>query len=398
MRYSFANCLLDTESYQFLRDGAPVPLEPQVFDLLRCLAENAGHVVTKDQLVETIWDGRIVSDAAISARISAARAAVGDNGKAQAVIRTVVRRGVELVVPVEAAGAAPARPAPAPDPATVGRQRIRYATSRDGTRIAWAVSGSGPPLLRAGHHVTHLERDWQSGIWRPEFDRLGARHSLVRYDIRGAGLSDPLATGSGLDAHVEDMSAVIEAAGLDRFAMIATLQSTAVAIRYIAETPGRVSRLVVQCGYVRGRARRETAYGDPEADPSIALLREGWGDPLNGFMRAWLSMFLPGATRDELTEFIELIGAASSAAHIAEQRRVVDGLDAQAWLGRVAVPTLVIHPRNCVAHPLAEGQLIARSIPGAELMVVESTNVACMPSEPAWEEQLSATLDFLARG
>ncbi len=394
MRYSFANCLLDTESYQFLRDGTPVQLEPQVFDLLRCLAENAGQVVTKDQLIDRIWGGRIVSEAAISSRISAARAAVGDSGKAQAVIRTVVRRGVELVAPVEVIGPGPATPAPAPG----GRQKIRYATSRDGTRIAWAVSGAGPPLFRAGHHVTHLERDWQSSIWRPEFDRLGAGHSLVRYDIRGSGLSDPLAPGSGIETHVEDMAAVIEAAGLDRCAMIATLQSTPVAIRYIAENPGRITRLVVQCGYVRGRARRETAYADPEADPSIALLREGWGDPENGFMRAWLSMFMPGATRDELTEFIELIGAASSADHIAEQRRVVDGLDAEACLERVDVPTLVIHPRNCVAHPLSEGQLIARAIPGAELMVVESTNVACMPSEPAWEEQLAATLDFLDRG
>jgi DNA-binding winged helix-turn-helix (wHTH) protein len=393
MRYAFANCLLDTESYQFRRDGTPVPLEPQVFDLLRYLAEHAGQVVTKDQLIDTIWGGRIVSEAAISARISAARAAVGDTGKAQGIIRTITRRGFELVAPVEVTGHPPASPAPA----STSRQTIRYATSLDGSRIAWAVSGSGPPLLRAGHHVTHLERDWHSSIWRPEFDRLGAAHRLIRFDIRGSGLSDPLTPGSGIDTHVEDMAAVIDAAGLDQLAMIATLQNTPTAIRYIAENPGRVTRLVVQCGYVRGRARRETAYADPEADPSIALLREGWGDPDNGFMRAWLSMFMPGATREELTEFIELLGAASSPDHIAEQRRVVDGLYAEDCLDRVTIPTLVIHPRNCVAHPLAEGQLIARAIPGAELMVIESTNIACMPSEPAWEEQLSATLDFLAR-
>jgi len=402
MRYLFANCVLDTESYRFLRDGRPVPIEPQVFDLLRLLVENAGRIVTKDELIEAIWGGRIVSEATISARISAARAAVGDTGQAQAVIRTLVRRGFELVVPVERATAAPPASAPeveaGPAPKATERQRIRYAMSRDGAKIAWAVSGKGPPLLRAGHHVTHLERDWQSRLWRPEFDRLSAGHTLVRYDIRGSGLSDPLRPGDGIEAHVEDVAAVIEAAGLERFPMIATLQNTAVAVRYIAENPGRVSRLVILCGYVRGRAVRENAPADPDADPSIALLREGWGDPTNGFMRAWLSMFFPAARYEEITEFIELIGAACRPEDIAAQRRVVDSLDAEAWLGRVDAPTLVIHPRSCAPHPLSEGQLIARGVPNAELMVVDGSNVACLPSDPAWEDQIAATLAFLDEG
>ncbi len=397
MRYCFANCVLDTARYRFFRDGAPVQIEPQVFDLLRLLAENAGQIVTKEQMIDAIWDGRIVSEAAISSRISAARSAVGDTGQAQRVIRTLVRRGFELAVPVETEGEPPG-PERQAAPAEAGRQRIRYVTSRDGARIAWSVAGEGPPIFRAGHHVTHLERDWTSSIWRPEFARLSAGNTLIRYDIRGSGLSDPLGAHDGIEQHVADMAAVIEAAGLDRFGMIATLQNTPVAIRYVAENPGRVDRLVIQCGYARGRARRETAYADQQADPSIALLREGWGDPANGFMRAWLSMFLPDATREELTEFIELIGAASRAEDIEAQRRVVDQLDAQEYLPQVDVPVLVIHPRNCAGHPLAEGQLIARAIEGAELMVIEGGNVCCLPSDPAWEDQMQATLAFLDRG
>ena len=73
MRYAFANCLLDTESYQFRRDGTPVPLEPQVFDLLRYLAEHAGQVVTKDQLIDTIWGG-VITGSSAAAGVLAVRA------------------------------------------------------------------------------------------------------------------------------------------------------------------------------------------------------------------------------------------------------------------------------------------------------------------------------------
>lgn len=394
MEYRFAGCSLDTSRHSLLRGGDEVHIEPQVFALLRLLVERPGDVVSRDEIIETVWNGRIVSDATIAARVSAARTAVGDDGKSQAVIRTVQRVGLQFVAPVEVVG--DTRPASG-EPAQA-RQKIRYATSRDGTRIAWAVSGSGPPLFRAGHHVTHLERDWQSRLWRPEFDRLGAAHTLVRYDIRGSGLSDAQAPDSGIEAHVEDMAAVIEAAGIDRFGMITTLQNTAVSIRYIADNPGRVTRLVVQCGYVRGRALRESAPADQDADPSIALLKEGWGDPSNGYMRAWIAMFLPDATRDEVTEFIELIGASCRPEDIADQRRLVDRLEAEAYLYRIDVPTLVIHPRNCAPHPLAEGQRIARGIAGAELMVIEGANVICVPSDPAWEDQMSATLRFLSEG
>jgi DNA-binding winged helix-turn-helix (wHTH) protein/pimeloyl-ACP methyl ester carboxylesterase len=398
MRYRFADCELDTDSYTLTRAGQPVAVEPQVFDLIRLLAENAGRLVTKDQMIEAIWQGRVVSEASISARISAARAAVGDTGQRQAVIRTQVRRGIEMVVPVEEL-ADPAAPADPPPPgAEPPRQRIRYTTSADGTRLAWSAAGKGAPLLRLGHHLTHLELDWNSLVWGPAFQALAERHTLIRYDIRGAGLSERHPARNGLEAQAEDLEAVAAAAGLERFPMIATLQATPVAIRWIADNPGRVSRLVIQCGYARGRALRENAPADPAADPSIALLREGWGDPGNGYMRAWTSMFLPLVTNEEMTEFIQLLGAASGPDTIVEQRRFTDGLGAEAFLEKVDAPTLIIHPRSCAAHPLEEAQLMAAKIPDAELMVVEGANVICAPSDPGFDMQMAATLDFIAAG
>ena len=165
MLYRFAGCELDTETFRFSRDGQPIALEPQVFDLLRLLVENAGRIVTRDQLIEAIWDGRIVSEATISARISAARTAVGDTGSRQAVIRTLVRRGIELVPPVETADDVTASAeTPSEKPSSPIRQHIRYTQSADGTRLAWSTAGNGPPLLRLGHHLTHLELDFNSMV------------------------------------------------------------------------------------------------------------------------------------------------------------------------------------------------------------------------------------------
>ncbi len=393
MRYKFADCLLDIDGHHFLRAGHEVSLEPQVFDLLHLLAENAGKLVSKDQMIEVVWNGRIVSEATVSARINAARTAVGDNGQDQAIIRTVPRRGIELIAPVEVAD----------DTAQVSaqtneRQKIRYTQSADGTQIAFATSGSGPPLLRASHHLSHLELDWNSPFWRPMFARLNGSYNVVRYDIRGAGLSDRNAQNRGIDYHVADMKAVADAAGLDCFPLLTTLQNTPVAIRFVAQNPDRVSRLVIHEGYVRGRGLRSGAPADQDADPIISLARDGWGQPDNGYMRAWVSMVMPGASYDEVTDMILLLSSATSADEIIEARKAIDLFTAEGFLDKVKVPTLVIHARNDTIHPLAEGRELAAGIPGAEFLVVESGGTLCIPSDPTWGEQMDAIMGFLGEG
>ena len=393
MRYLFSDCVLDAGAYTLTRAGQPVAVEPQVFDLLHLLAGNAGRLVTKDELVAEVWEGRIVSDATISTRINAARVAVGDSGKAQAVIRTVPRRGFELVADtrVEDADTKPDAPANA-------RQTIRYATSRDGTLIAWASSGDGPPLVRSGYHLTHLERDWTSPFWQAHFEALAQNHRLIRFDVRGTGLSEARFDGVDMDNSVDDLAAVIDAAGLDTFDHLTTLQSTPVSIRYIARNPGRVRKLVIQTGYARGRAHRGVAARNQELDPFLGMLRGGaWGDPTNGFTRAWVSTGFPSLTDKETTRLIEDFGIASSAEDVIASRLILDRFDARADMAALDLPTLVIHARNCTLHPLEEGRLVAAGIAGAEFLVVDSANVVAVPSDPTFEEQTTAILDFLAR-
>ncbi len=390
MIYRFGNCELDTTRYELHRGGVPVPVEPQVFDVLRLLTENAGSLVTKDQLIDDVWDGRIVSEATVSSRINAARVAVGDNGKDQNVIRTISRRGFQMVEEVtvsEEAGFAGASPL---------QQTIRFTSSPDGKSIAWSSVGDGSPVVYCWHHLSHLEMDWNCRLLERGLRAFSERHKLIRYDIRGSGLSDPIDDSDTIDQHVQDLIAVADAASLDRFPVVAVLQSAAVAVRAAARNPDRISRLVLHNGYARGRSLRENAPDQPEHDPFIALLNSGnWGNPEDAFMRAWATMVLPSATPDETTELIELISNSGTTRDALLQRNLIDRLDVTKDLAEVHCPTRVIHSRLCAIHPVVEGRRLAAGIPNAEFLEVDSANTFMISSDPALEKQLDATLSFL---
>ncbi len=104
MIYRFGDHLLDTESFRLTASGEEIAVEPQVFALLQFLIENHDRVVSKDEIFEHVWDGRIVSDGTLNSRINSARRAVGDDGKAQAVIKTFPRRGFKFVGDIAAGG------------------------------------------------------------------------------------------------------------------------------------------------------------------------------------------------------------------------------------------------------------------------------------------------------
>ncbi|MGB5706715.1 MAG: winged helix-turn-helix domain-containing protein [Arenicellales bacterium] len=100
MRYQSENFTLDTDDYSLMRNGVNHPIEPQVFDLLIYLIENRNRVVAREELLDQLWNGRIVSDSAINARLKEARKAVGDTGKQQRVIKTLHRRGYQFIADV----------------------------------------------------------------------------------------------------------------------------------------------------------------------------------------------------------------------------------------------------------------------------------------------------------
>jgi len=109
-------------------------------------------------------------------------------------------------------------------------QAIRFCTSQDGLRLAYATTGHGPAVVRAAHFLTHLEFDWESPVWRPWLAELSRDRLLVRYDGRGCGLSDRSPAPLSLDAWVADLEAVVDAAGLERFALFGCSQGCAVSV------------------------------------------------------------------------------------------------------------------------------------------------------------------------
>jgi hypothetical protein len=99
-------------------------------------------------------------------------------------------------------------------------QRIQFAPARSGLRLAYAISGSGYPVVRAPHWLTHLEADWQTPVWRRLLTDLSSRYTVVRFDQSGTGLSDPSVAAVSLDTLVDELASVVDAAGLDRFALL----------------------------------------------------------------------------------------------------------------------------------------------------------------------------------
>lgn len=397
MQYEFLDCWLDTDTREFTRNGLPNSLEPQVFDLLVFLLENHGRILSREELIHTIWSQRTVSDSAIDARISAVRSAVGDSGARQAIIKTVPRKGFRFIAEPTSSGDKNKPETQSPTviiKETRSAQRIRYCLSRDKTRIGYATTGNGTPLVRTGHWLTHLEHDWHSPIWHPFLKTLGESFSVTRYDQRGNGLSDWQLREFSLDRCVEDLEAVIEASGLERFVLFGSSQGAPVAVAYAARHPEQVSHLILQGGFVQGRMVRPSKDEVAQGEAILTLIRHGWGKPGGAFLKGFSSFFIPDSTKEQIDSLVDLQQKTTTAENAAIIRSAVDHFDVSALLNQVSVPTLVIHARNDSVQPLEQGQSIAAGIKNAEFVMLESSNHMILEQEPAWQVLFSEIRNF----
>ncbi|MBM3586201.1 MAG: alpha/beta fold hydrolase [Alphaproteobacteria bacterium] len=242
-------------------------LEPQVFDLLLHLIRNRDRVVSKDDLIASVWGGRIVSDSTLDSRINAARKAIGDSGSRQESIRTVPRKGFRFVADLREGS----RPPPVPEL----HHEVRFCTTADGVRIAYSEIGEGPPIVKVANWLGHLEFDLTSPIWRPYMAELSAGRRLIRHDARGNGLSDWNVADLSFEGYVRDVEAVVDAIGVERFALFGLSQGAAVAVAYAVRHPKRVSRLVLLSGFSRGRRRRGSARAAAQSEALLSLMRQG---------------------------------------------------------------------------------------------------------------------------
>ncbi len=275
-------------------------------------------------------------------------------------------------------------------------QQIRFCTSRDGTRIAYATCGAGPPLVWAANWVHHLELDWDGPVWRPWLSLLSRRHTLVRYDWRGCGLSDRRGVDFSFEKLVEDLEAVIEAAGLDKFIFFGMAAGSAIGMTYAVRHPERVSRLVLYASYVRNKlAGSPTPQEVEEAQARLKMMELGWPNDTPAYGQFYGSLHMPDASAEQSLSFADLFRRTTSPANAVALLRTFFGIDLHEIVPKVRCPTLVLHSRGDSIIRFEEGRSVAGLIPGARFVPIESRNHVLLETEPGWQQFVEALDDFL---
>jgi len=278
----------------------------------------------------------------------------------------------------------------------MANQHVRFCRSFDGAVIAYAVTGSGPPVVMLPSWLTHLEYQWKSVAWRPWLEALSTRYSLIRYDPRGCGLSDRNVDDLSFECWVRDFGAVVDAVGLDRFSVVGICQGGPVAIEFVGRQSKRVSNLVLYGTYARGRNRRTTVPEEPQkAKVMLEMMELGWAQEDHSFMRAFATQFQPEGSIEHLRSWCELQRVATSPHNAVRLTRVMFDVDVQESAARVGCPTLVVHPERDAAVPVEEGRLLAQIIPGARFLQLDSPNHFLLREEPAWATLVESLHAFL---
>jgi pimeloyl-ACP methyl ester carboxylesterase/DNA-binding winged helix-turn-helix (wHTH) protein len=393
--YEFADCELDLGRFELRRGGEVRPIEPQVFDVLLLLLRERHRVVSKEELLDTVWGDRFVSESALTSRIKALRKAVGDDGASQHIVRTVPRRGYQLIASVTERVSDPGTACTGG--AEVPEQQIRFCTTDDGVRLAYATMGAGRPLVKVANWLSHLDYDRETVVWRHWLAALAQRYLLVRYDERGCGLSDWDVSEFSFDAWVRDLESVVDAAGLERFPLLGISQGGPVAVAYAVRHPERVSRVVLLGSFVQGRRKRATSSEELElAEARIEMVRLTWGRPDPHYRQMFVSRFLPEGTQEEWRAFDELQRRSTSGENAWRFVQEFSDIDITDLAPKVSVPTLIACARREPENLFEQSRVLASLIPGSRLVPLDSCNHLLPERDPAWPHFLRELDAFLA--
>jgi class 3 adenylate cyclase/pimeloyl-ACP methyl ester carboxylesterase len=277
------------------------------------------------------------------------------------------------------------------------QQEIHFCQAKDGVQLAYARTGDGPVLVKTGHWMTHIEFDFESPIWRQLYRELSRDYSFIRYDARGNGLSDREVPDVRFEDFVDDLESVVDAAGVERFALLGISQGCAVSVAYAVRHPERVSHLVLLGGYAVGWKKRARTEADKQAgEAMLTLMRIGWGQENPAFRQMFTSQFIPDANKELTDWFNEFQRISCSPADAARNLLANGEADVTSLLSQVKVPTLVMHARNDARVPFESGRRLAAGIPGARFVPLESRNHIMLEGEPAVAQFLEELRSFLA--
>lgn len=369
MIFDFDGGEIDVARREIRRDGEVQHVEPQVFDVVRHLVDHRSRVVTREELLDSIWGDRFVTFSALSSRIKAARAALGDDGRAQRLIRTRHAVGFRFVgdVTVRLEGG----------DRTVSP--VRY-VEHGGAEIAFQVSGRGATadssdvrdderggeldIVLVPGFVSHLTMDWNEPNHARFLDGLGMLGRLIRFDKRGTGLSDRSSSLPDLDTRCGDVEAVMDAVGSTSAVVVGYSEGGPMAVRLAAKRPERCRALVLYGTYAK-RIRSDDYPWAPTREERLAYaaeVQDEWA------FEADLRRMCPSADDAMAHWWGERCRASANPRAVRELIETNSEVDIRGDLGQVNVPTLVLHRSDDGDARVDEGRYIAEHIDGARFV------------------------------
>ena len=275
--------------------------------------------------------------------------------------------------------------------------RVSFITSFDETRIAFAIAGNGPPLVKVANYMSHVGYDWDSPVWVHWLNELTRDHTLIYYDERGSGLSDWNAEDISFEAWVRDLEAVVDATGIQRFPLFAMSQAGAVAVAYAARHPDKVSRMILHGAYARGWLKRDLSEEQIEEERlMISLMRVGWGRENPAFRQVFAMQLFPNATTEQIRALEAQMRISVSPKNAVRMESEMHRIDVRDLATQIKAPTLVLHSREDEAVPFEEGRLLASLIPNAQFVALESKNHLLTEQEAAWPTFVAAVRGFFS--
>ena len=394
--YRFGSFNLDVPERRLVREGTEIPLPHKVFTTLRLLVENAGRLMTREQLLEGIWPDVTIEEGNLNHLISILRKALGEQATGQSYIETVPRVGYRFVAPVTEIASAPETQTKIGPTGQRSRQEIRFCVTGDKVSIAYATTGAGYPFVKAANWLNHLDFEWDSPVWRHWLRELGKHHRIIRYDERGNGLSDWDVEEISFEAWVHDLETVVDTSGVEKFALMGISQGGPVAIAYAVRHPERVSHLILCGAYARGWNHRGWPEGLEARRALETLVRLDWGRNNPAFSQVFTNIYIPeNCSPEHQRWYSDLRRMSASAENAARIMMACDDIDVRSLLCSVAVPTIVFHSDRDRAVPIEEGRILAAEIPNARFVPLSSANHLLLEEEPAWGKFLEELAAFL---
>lgn len=345
---------LDGDSLRSV-EGGHVQLRPKAWSVLRALAEHVNAIVSKDDLLRDVWGDTPVTEDALTQCVMEVRKVIGDSE--HLILRTVPRRGYVLVGSLEATSRGAA------NPLIPGRSQVSYAKSGN-LHIAYQTAGSGPgDIVLVQGYITHLEIEWEQPLVANFYNAIASFSRLVRFDKRGTGLSDRVSDIATLEERMDDLRAVMDAAGLKRATVFGSSEGGALAMLFAATYPERVSGLILYGVMPREAWAPDYPWGrtKEQFENAQRLMAEKWGQ---GHSVDW---FAPSLSSDaayrQWRGRIDRAGASPGAAVLLSKMN--EEIDVRGILAAIKVPTLIMHRSGDRPVNVDHGRYVAQHIPHA---------------------------------